>query len=309
MFCRHCGKGIPEDSRFCPYCGEGADSDEFGEGKDTGKEPERYLEQVAASDTVALTAEETKAASVKHLISIYERFGSGSITVPFTDAGKCIICGSDKVGRLERKSKYAFCKMHYWRNMDMINLINDYYSKKLNSKFRLGSLALSWTEPDALYIVYRMGSEGTFSIGEIVEFAYRNMAGFRDDVDKKSQKMERDSEARQKKQDEIAQRRASYESRLRAQEAEEESRRALEAQSKPQVVQVTDPNAMHCPKCGCTSLSGNKKGYGAVKGVGGALAGAAIAGPVGLALGAGAGNVGRKKVVVTCMRCGHKWKA
>ena len=66
---------------------------------------------------------------------------------------------------------------------------------------------------------------------------------------------------------------------------------------------------MRCPKCGCTSLSGNKKGYGAVKGVGGALAGAALAGPVGLALGAGAGNVGRKKVVVTCMRCGHKWKA
>lgn len=21
MFCRHCGKGIPEDSRFCPNCG------------------------------------------------------------------------------------------------------------------------------------------------------------------------------------------------------------------------------------------------------------------------------------------------
>lgn len=78
---------------------------------------------------------------------------------------------------------------------------------------------------------------------------------------------------------------------------------------KPKVVQVTDPNAMRCPKCGCTSLSGNKKGYGVVKGAAGAAVMGALTGGVGAIVGLGAGNVGRKKVAVACMRCGHRWKA
>ena len=57
---------------------------------------------------------------------------------------------------------------------------------------------------------------------------------------------------------------------------------------------------MKCPRCGSTSLSGNKKGYGIGKGI----VGAAMFGPVGLV----AGNLGAKKVIVTCMKCGHKFK-
>lgn len=57
---------------------------------------------------------------------------------------------------------------------------------------------------------------------------------------------------------------------------------------------------MKCPRCGSTSLSGNKKGYGIGKGV----VGAAMLGPIGLM----AGNIGSKKVIVTCMKCGHKFK-
>ena len=53
-------------------------------------------------------------------------------------------------------------------------------------------------------------------------------------------------------------------------------------------------------KCGSTSLSGNKKGYGIGKGV----IGAAVFGPIGLI----AGNIGSKKVIVTCMNCGYKYK-
>ena len=56
-----------------------------------------------------------------------------------------------------------------------------------------------------------------------------------------------------------------------------------------------------CPRCGCTSLSGNKKGFG----IGKAVLGAAVVGPIGLV----AGNLGAKKVRVTCMRCGKQFWA
>ncbi|WP_235847415.1 hypothetical protein [Intestinibacillus massiliensis] len=55
-----------------------------------------------------------------------------------------------------------------------------------------------------------------------------------------------------------------------------------------------------CPKCGSTSLTANKKGFG----IGKAVVGAAAAGPLGLV----AGNLGAKKVWVTCLNCGHRWK-
>lgn len=56
-----------------------------------------------------------------------------------------------------------------------------------------------------------------------------------------------------------------------------------------------------CPKCGSTSLSGNKKGFGVGKGV----IGAAVAShPIGLV----AGNINARKVSVTCMNCGKRFK-
>lgn len=61
-----------------------------------------------------------------------------------------------------------------------------------------------------------------------------------------------------------------------------------------------------CPKCKSTSLTANKKGYGIGKGVVGGLVGTAVAGPVGL-LGLTAGNIGAKKVRVTCLNCGNQF--
>lgn len=55
-----------------------------------------------------------------------------------------------------------------------------------------------------------------------------------------------------------------------------------------------------CPKCGSRSLSANKKGFG----IGKAVVGAALTGGIGLV----AGNIGAKKVWVTCLNCGHRWK-
>lgn len=61
------------------------------------------------------------------------------------------------------------------------------------------------------------------------------------------------------------------------------------------------PNVPACPICGSTSISASKKGFG----VGKAVVGAAIAGPIGLA----AGNIGASKVRITCLNCGHTWTA
>lgn len=60
------------------------------------------------------------------------------------------------------------------------------------------------------------------------------------------------------------------------------------------------PKPVKCPKCGSTDYSANKAGYGAVKGV----VGAVVAGPVGL-LG---GFLGAGTVELTCLSCGKKWK-
>ncbi len=65
-------------------------------------------------------------------------------------------------------------------------------------------------------------------------------------------------------------------------------------------VNIVD-NTPRCPKCGSTSISADKKGYGIGKGV----VGAAVAGPLGLVL----GNAGAKKVRITCLACGYQWMA
>lgn len=64
-----------------------------------------------------------------------------------------------------------------------------------------------------------------------------------------------------------------------------------------------------CPRCGSSSITGNKKGYGVVKGGLGALALGVMTGGVGAVVGLGVGNIGRKKVQCTCMKCGRKFKA
>lgn len=53
-----------------------------------------------------------------------------------------------------------------------------------------------------------------------------------------------------------------------------------------------------CPKCGSTSLSAHKKGFG----IGKAIVGGAVFGPFGLV----GGNINAKKVRVTCLNCGHQ---
>lgn len=55
-----------------------------------------------------------------------------------------------------------------------------------------------------------------------------------------------------------------------------------------------------CPRCGSTSLSGQKHGYG----IGKATAGVLLVGGIGLA----AGGIGANKVKVTCLNCGYQFR-
>lgn len=78
--------------------------------------------------------------------------------------------------------------------------------------------------------------------------------------------------------------------------------------SKRQRIRENKRNAVAgCPRCGSTSLSANKKGFSFVKGAIGGGIGAVVA-PIGIVMGLGAGNIGAKKVWVTCLNCGHRWK-
>lgn len=61
-----------------------------------------------------------------------------------------------------------------------------------------------------------------------------------------------------------------------------------------------EPEKIKCPKCGSTQITAGKHGFSAGKAVGGAL----LAGPLGLF----AGSIGSKKVEITCLNCGNKFK-
>lgn len=65
--------------------------------------------------------------------------------------------------------------------------------------------------------------------------------------------------------------------------------------------ELNEQGVAYCPKCLSTSLSGNKKGFG----IGKAIIGVAATGGIGLI----AGNIGAKKVRVTCLKCGYQFWA
>ena len=55
-----------------------------------------------------------------------------------------------------------------------------------------------------------------------------------------------------------------------------------------------------CPKCGSNQITANKKGFGLGKAVGGAI----LLGPIGLLGGA----IGSRKIMLTCLNCGKQWR-
>ena len=68
----------------------------------------------------------------------------------------------------------------------------------------------------------------------------------------------------------------------------------------PPLEQPSEPPPIKCPNCGSTQIMGGKKGFSGGKAVGSAL----VLGPLGVL----AGLHGSKKIVVSCLNCGHKWE-
>ena len=64
---------------------------------------------------------------------------------------------------------------------------------------------------------------------------------------------------------------------------------------------MNETTEVRCPKCGSNQLTANKKGFSGKK----AVAGAVLTGGIGLL----AGTIGSGKVIITCLACGHRFKA
>lgn len=75
----------------------------------------------------------------------------------------------------------------------------------------------------------------------------------------------------------------------------------INAQSKQEVAVEDNEEYVFCPKCMSTHVHTEQKGFSGGK----ALAGAVAFGGIGLL----AGTIGSKNVNITCLKCGHKFKA
>lgn len=69
----------------------------------------------------------------------------------------------------------------------------------------------------------------------------------------------------------------------------------------PTIKTVVENNHLpSCPKCKSKQVTFNKKGFSTGK----ALTGAVLTGGIGLL----AGGIGKNKIILTCLKCGHTWK-
>ena len=73
-----------------------------------------------------------------------------------------------------------------------------------------------------------------------------------------------------------------------------EQKKQEEQELKERIAQMDRDGTVYFPKCYSTQVSANKRGF--------SLGQAIVASPV-------AGLIGKNKVEVTCLKCGHKWKA
>ena len=88
---------------------------------------------------------------------------------------------------------------------------------------------------------------------------------------------------------------------MEAAKEKREEKKADQQELKDRIKQMDKDGIVYCPKCYSTNITSNKKGFG----VGKAAVGAIATGGIGLL----AGGIGKNKIDITCLKCGHKWKA
>lgn len=67
------------------------------------------------------------------------------------------------------------------------------------------------------------------------------------------------------------------------------------------IEQKENDDAVHCPKCGSSQLTANKKGFS----LGKAVAGGVLLVPI---AGVATGMIGKNKIIITCLNCGKQFK-
>ena len=88
---------------------------------------------------------------------------------------------------------------------------------------------------------------------------------------------------------------------MEAAKEKRETKKAEKQELKDRIKQMDKDGTVYCPKCYSTQVTANKKGFG----VGKVVVGAIATGGIGLL----AGGIGKNKIQVTCLKCGHQWKA
>lgn len=126
---------------------------------------------------------------------------------------------------------------------------------------------------------------------------------------KKSYPLEKKQEAEILTLDQLPEKQQELQMRIQLENLKAQQGQLAIQQQQLQMQRIQYDSMIKCPKCGSTSITGQKKGYGVVKGGLGAAALGAVTGGVGAIIGLGAGNIGRKKIQCTCMNCGYRFKA
>ena len=275
MFCKNCGKQIDDDSKFCSECGAQIKTQMPSASLPQSAIDPRSLPPIGPEKHYKLN-EKTKEVLLHHHV--------------VDSLSDIIICGGSYFPRQDSyllivSTKYLiFVKINDTdESLDLITKI-EYDDPKVKDFYSVSSLKFNVDEDDIGFnpkklIIYPGPKETIYReaqrMREITLGTYTNSA-----------------EAHNQQPKPIVVKNTPWPTTESP---------APKPQSKRERITDNKQNGVACcPNCGSTSLSANKKGFG----IGKAVVGAALTGGIGLV----AGNIGAKKVWVTCLNCGHRWK-
>lgn len=271
MFCKNCGKQIDDDSKFCSECGTHikAKTGTAACLSQTVIDP-HSLPPVGPEKHYKLN-EKTKEALLRHHVvdSLSDIIICGGSYFPNQDSYLLIVAANCLI----------FAKINDTRETLNSVIKISYDDPRVKDFYSVSSFKFNVDEDDIGFnpkklIIYPGPKETIYREAQRMrEIALGTYSGSTETHDKKSEPIT----------------------------VKNTPRPASRPQSKRERIKENRQNGIACcPKCGSTSLSANKKGFG----VGKAVVGAALTGGIGLV----AGNIGAKKVWVTCLNCGHRWK-
>lgn len=168
--------------------------------------------------------------------------------------------------------------------VDLHKIIRAYSFSKLSAAMYLSQIAVI-TIPKAKEIIYPLFEE---LLVEIKQVSYKDRTTEQKELDLIKKDIKKPSSF--KAQMEIANKNYA------AKQAEKIAKSVAE---KARTKEMDKEGVVYCPKCHSVSISANRKGFS----LGKAIVGSVIFSPVGAVAG-----LGSKKVEITCLKCGYKWK-